>query len=456
MAHSNNIISSIKLPNGSTYEIHDANAIHDVSELGLSAALVFKGTKATVSDLPTTGNKVGDVWHVTADDYEYVWTDANAWEELGAIYDAASSSHKHNVTVSGTNEASSVTGTVNVPTVSATHKYLTGSVSTPEFEVTKEWSHVTEITSASQDVTKKKLKATASNIAVGPTGTAEAITSITPTTTTVIDTDTNFYPETTPSPTSKMVTSTASKVSVEAQSIPNVTGNTEVTASKITAFPVTATKLDDGISQVLCNAVVTNGVLSFGISSVMDVAASEITENKSVTATNTTLGTAISTSKVTANDVTVATGTLAADGKGASVVTSSTNTTGIGMDLVSATVLTGLGDPTKTTVPTGVKVTAQPTITLAEGTTGFEVVTNVGDISIDSTLADDVEVITDITPKDQTVTLNTSGTQTTGAIKYAETVSVGSTTASISGTAAAQKWSGSASTGTPTNVSEPT
>lgn len=72
MAHSDNIISTIKLPNGTSYEIHDAQAIHSVDELGLSAALVFKGTKAAVANLPTTGNKIGDVWYVTADDCEYV------------------------------------------------------------------------------------------------------------------------------------------------------------------------------------------------------------------------------------------------------------------------------------------------------------------------------------------------------------------------------------------------
>ena len=92
-----NLISKIKLPgNDTVYELHDAQAIHDVSELGLSQALVFKGTKATINNLPTTGNKVGDVWYVTADDCEYVWTDSNAWEAFGNVHDAASSDHTHN------------------------------------------------------------------------------------------------------------------------------------------------------------------------------------------------------------------------------------------------------------------------------------------------------------------------------------------------------------------------
>jgi hypothetical protein len=47
MAHNTNIISSIKLPNGTTYEIHDAQAIHTIEELGLGSALIFKGVKET-------------------------------------------------------------------------------------------------------------------------------------------------------------------------------------------------------------------------------------------------------------------------------------------------------------------------------------------------------------------------------------------------------------------------
>jgi hypothetical protein len=67
------VISKIQLPNGGIYEIHDAKAIHAIAELGLGQALVFKGVKETYAELPTSGNKIGDVWHVKADDYEYVW-----------------------------------------------------------------------------------------------------------------------------------------------------------------------------------------------------------------------------------------------------------------------------------------------------------------------------------------------------------------------------------------------
>ena len=97
--------------------------------------------------------------------------------------------------------------------------------------------------------------------------------------------------------------------------------------------------------------------------------------------------------KVTATDVTaagpatavtVATGALDADGTG-------------------ATVATGLGTPTKATVLKGVKVTAQPTITLAADSSGF---------------------------------------------KTGETITFGTGSLNVTGTAAAQTWSGKTSTGT--------
>ena len=64
------------------YGITDAYTKTQVDNL-VSAVFTFKGTKATVSALPSSGNTVGDVWHVTADGSEYVWTDQNTWEELG-------------------------------------------------------------------------------------------------------------------------------------------------------------------------------------------------------------------------------------------------------------------------------------------------------------------------------------------------------------------------------------
>lgn len=59
----------------------------------IASVFDFKGTVATVADLPTTGNKKGDVYHVTEGSAEYVWTSSSTsgtaadWEELGTVMD---------------------------------------------------------------------------------------------------------------------------------------------------------------------------------------------------------------------------------------------------------------------------------------------------------------------------------------------------------------------------------
>lgn len=67
------------------YGITDAYTKTEVDGL-VSGVLHYKGTKATVSALPSSGNAVGDVWHVTADAGEYAW-DGSTWQELGSNVD---------------------------------------------------------------------------------------------------------------------------------------------------------------------------------------------------------------------------------------------------------------------------------------------------------------------------------------------------------------------------------
>ena len=52
----------------------------------LVGAMDYKGAKATVSALPISGNKTGDVWHITADGSEWAWN-GSTWEELGSAVD---------------------------------------------------------------------------------------------------------------------------------------------------------------------------------------------------------------------------------------------------------------------------------------------------------------------------------------------------------------------------------
>lgn len=54
----------------------------------IASAMTYKGTKATVSELPVEDNKVGDVWHVAEDNAEYAW-DGTKWEVLGSTMDVS-------------------------------------------------------------------------------------------------------------------------------------------------------------------------------------------------------------------------------------------------------------------------------------------------------------------------------------------------------------------------------
>ena len=69
----------------SGYGITDAYTKTEVDGM-VSGVFHYKGTKATVSALPSSGNTTGDVWHVTADNGEYAW-DGITWQELGSNID---------------------------------------------------------------------------------------------------------------------------------------------------------------------------------------------------------------------------------------------------------------------------------------------------------------------------------------------------------------------------------
>ena len=115
MAHSTNLIHTIKLPDGTSYEVHDAQAVHtlaDLAALGMNTEGLFsyQGVVATVAALESKPKTKGHVYHVTEDNSEYVYT-GEAWEEFGHHFLVE---HKHTVTVSGTNGTSSVSGSATV------------------------------------------------------------------------------------------------------------------------------------------------------------------------------------------------------------------------------------------------------------------------------------------------------------------------------------------------------
>ena len=458
-AHSENIISSIQLPgtDGSDiqYQIHDANAIHSAEELGLGSALVFKGTKPTdAAILAISDAHIGDVWLSTGTNSEYVCTkeiseaDSTAWEKLGDVHDAASSTHTHTVTVLGANAKSTVTGTVVVPTVSKTKEYMTaaataGTVNTNTDTVL---GANTTFNVSGGTANTTKIKATASGTAVAGNGTATAITSLgTPSTSGALGEAATFRVSGGGATTSKMVTSTASKVTVTNKNIPNVIENTTVTASKLKS---SGSKTAG--TAAAWSASVADGVLSFSWTANTPTSVTLPTFD-TVTATNTTLGDAISASSVSASDVTVATGVLSASGTGSSVATGVGTITVSVNDADTVPAITALGTPTTSSVLTGVQVTAQPTIKISSGTTGdVSVATGVSAISVTAS-GDNVDALTGVSVAAPTITLTNNDTNVAGSVPVVSGVTIGSTTASITnGTAAAQKWTqASGTTGQP-------
>lgn len=73
-----------QLTNGAGFQT--ASDVNTLISSALTTVMDYKGTVATVANLPSTGNKNGDVYHVTATDGEYAWN-GTEWEELGSTID---------------------------------------------------------------------------------------------------------------------------------------------------------------------------------------------------------------------------------------------------------------------------------------------------------------------------------------------------------------------------------
>lgn len=62
-----------------------SGGIYNAFATAITGAYKYKGSVATVSDLPSSGNKVGDVWNVQADGMNYAW-DGTEWDNLGSDF----------------------------------------------------------------------------------------------------------------------------------------------------------------------------------------------------------------------------------------------------------------------------------------------------------------------------------------------------------------------------------
>ena len=92
-----NVLEAVKV-NGEALEITEKGVNIDLSEYAKSAdyttALLYKGTVATYAELPAEGQKVGDMYNVTAADPshdlnagENVAWNGTSWDNLGGVTD---------------------------------------------------------------------------------------------------------------------------------------------------------------------------------------------------------------------------------------------------------------------------------------------------------------------------------------------------------------------------------
>lgn len=51
----------------------------------ITSMYIYKGSKPTYADLPTSGNTAGDVWNVEDSGMNYAWT-GEAWDALGSVF----------------------------------------------------------------------------------------------------------------------------------------------------------------------------------------------------------------------------------------------------------------------------------------------------------------------------------------------------------------------------------
>ena len=304
MAHSTNattnIISSIKLPNGNTYEIHDASALHNIEDLGLAGVLQFVGVVPLKSQLPTTGNRVGDVYHVTADDYEYVWVEKTAgkgeWEEFGAAHDfistAVFNAHTHVVEGSGTVVQKTANGkATGIPVIQANVGTATGTAQAQELNTQTDivlgadtGFHTSITGNGLGTVTKKGLKATAKDGAVEITQTTSAVTGVTSTTRQIVSQVTtgtaSVVGSITPT-TGTVVTGITPTTGTKAIATLNTTAVVDEVTASTAQYRVVASATDTTIKQIS-----TNTTINIPNVNATDVTIVHVTENTTKVATH--------------------------------------------------------------------------------------------------------------------------------------------------------------------------
>lgn len=365
-------ISKITLPSGNTYDIKDAGARELIAQL--QGGSYFLGVSTTALTDGATTNPInidGETNPVTAvngnmavyGNAEFIFN-GTKWIEFGDLSNLGTLAYKNTVSLNkGT--GSNVLGPNTTFTAAASGVSFSGG--TTDKVLGSDATFSTTVTP-----TTTNIKATASGTAVGANGTAAAITGFG-----THSTET-FVKSVTADKTKKLVTTT----------VPNVTGNTDVSIPNVTNVGAASTwgfAMGSGTNAETL-------IISGGNGSAP------------------TLGTALSASKVTLGAAkTVATGATTTSGTGAAVVTDIQ----IGD---SAAAITELGTPTTSNCLTGVKVTAQPSIALATGATAgtgvISVATGISSATTAPSNKDEVTAVTGLgtgTAAAQTITVGSSG-----------------------------------------------
>lgn len=362
-------ISKIKLPSGNVYEFKDQTARDLIA--ALQSTSYFLGMTTTpLTDGATTNPIVIGGEDVTAvngnmavvGSAEYIY-DGAKWLLVGDLSSLGALAYKDSVSLSK-GSGDNVLGEATTFTAAASTVSFSGGAT--DSVMGSDTTFKTVVTP-----TTTRIKATASGAAVGANGTASAITGFG-----AHSTDT-FVKSVTAETNKKLVTTT----------VPNVTGNADVTIPNVTSAGAAST-------------------WGFAMGSGAEAETLIISGGNG---TAPTLGAALTASKVTLGTAkTVATGAATTAGTGAAVVTGVT----VGD---SAAAITALGTPTTADCLTGVKVTAQPTVALATGAasaTGVvEVATGITSAATTVDTADAVTAVTSVgtaTAAAQKITVGTN------------------------------------------------
>ena len=313
-------ISKIKLPSGNVYDIKDATAREMISS-GISYIIAWDGSsEPVIADIPA-GVKV------TYNGTDYIGTLSANSAQVGAFYLVKSSTNPSSQTLDIYDEyvPIGITGAKTWEKIGDTQVNLSDVVT----GVTLSKSSDTVLgTGTTITVTPSTtyLGASANGVAVGADGTAAAITGF------AAHTTDTFVKSVSAETNKKLVTTT----------IPNVTGNSDVSIPNVSGTSSVAVPNITGNSSVTANK--STWTFSMGSGDAAETLIIGGGNGSDVTATNTTLGTALEATKVTmgtnltASKITLGTAITAATGATAS--------TGSGDDVIVLTNATSI-DVTK-------------------------------------------------------------------------------------------------------------